>query len=237
VVTSLEFERILSATGPFGGHLARPSDEKEPSRKIAWFQCVGSRDVNLCDNGYCSSVCCMYAVKQTVIAREHSKRPLDCTVFFMDMRTHGKDFDRYYENAQKEGVNFIRSRVHSVDAVPGTDDLLVRYVDEEGHPEQEVFDLVVLSTGLEIDESVVALSKRLGIALDAYHFVQSDSFHPVNTSVSGIYACGAFTGPKDIPQSVMEASAAACSATEPLAVSRNTETQTNPNPRGARYQA
>ena len=224
VVTSMEFERILSATGPFGGHLARPSDEKEPG-KIAWFQCVGSRDVNLCDNGYCSSVCCMYALKQTVIAREHSKVPPDCAVFFMDMRTHGKDFDRYYENAQKEGVKFIRSRVHSVDALSGTDDLMVRYVDEEGHLEQEIFDMVILSTGLEIDENVIELSERLGVDLDPYHFTLSDSFHPVGTSIPGIYACGAFTGPKDIPQSVMEASAAACAATERLAPARNTETR------------
>ena len=224
VVTSLEFERILSATGPFMGHLRRPSDEKEPE-KIAWFQCVGSRDMNRCDNGYCSSVCCMYAVKQTVIAREHSKVPLDCSIFFMDMRTHGKDFDRYYENAKKEGVKFIRSRVHSVDSLPGTDDLLVRYVDDGGHLEKETFNMVVLSTGLEIDENVIELSRRLGIDLDQYHFTQSDSFHPVATSVPGIYACGAFTGPKDIPQSVMEASAAACAATERLAPVRNTETK------------
>jgi len=223
VVTSLEFERILSATGPFGGHLKRPSDEKEPER-IAWFQCVGSRDVNLCNNGYCSSVCCMYAVKQTVVAREHSKVPLDCAVFFMDMRTHGKDFDRYYENAKAEGVQFIRSRVHSVDALPGTDDLLVRYADEGGNLTKETFNMVVLSTGLEMDENVIELSNRLGIDLNSYHFTESDSFHPVSTSTPGIYACGAFTGPKDIPQSVMEASAAACAATEPLASARNTET-------------
>jgi len=224
VVTSLEFERILSATGPFMGHLSRPSDKKEPE-KIAWFQCVGSRDVNRCDNGYCSSVCCMYAVKQTVIAREHSKIPLDCSVFFMDMRTHGKDFDRYYENAQEEGVRFIRSRVHTVEQVPDTDDLSVIYVDERGHLQKEVFNMVVLSTGLEIDQDVVDLSRSLGIDLDEYHFTQSDSFHPVATSVPGIYACGAFTGPKDIPQSVMEASAAACAATQRLAEARNTQTK------------
>ena len=224
VVTSLEFERILSATGPFMGHLSRPSDKTEP-QKIAWFQCVGSRDVNRCDNGYCSSVCCMYAIKQTVIAREHSKIPLDCSVFFMDMRTHGKDFDRYYEHAQQDGVRFIRSRVHTVDGVPGSDDLAVMYVDEAGKLEKEVFNMVVLSTGLEVDGPVVDLAGRLGIDLDAYHFTQSDSFHPVATSVPGIYACGAFTGPKDIPQSVMEASAAACAATERLATARNTQTR------------
>ena len=224
VVTSLEFERILSATGPFMGHLVRPSDEKEPE-KIAWFQCVGSRDINRCDNGYCSSVCCMYAVKQTVIAREHSNVPLDCSVFFMDMRTQGKDFDRYYENAKKGGVKFIRSRVHTVDPLPGTDDVLVRYTEDDGLLREETFDMIVLSTGLEIDKNVVALSKRLGIDLDQYNFTKSDSFHPVVTSVPGIYACGAFTGPKDIPQSVIEASAAACAATERLAVSRNTQTR------------
>ena len=227
VVTSLEFERILSATGPFGGHLKRPSDETEPG-KIAWFQCVGSRDMNRCDNGYCSSVCCMYAVKQTVVAREHSKVPLDCSVFFMDMRTHGKDFDRYYENAKAEGVQFIRSRVHSVDAVPGTDDLSVRYVDDGGNLKLETFNMVVLSTGLEMDENVTLLSNRLEIDLDQYHFTETDSFHPVSTSIPGIYACGAFTGPKDIPQSVMEASAAACAATETLAPARNTETHAVP---------
>ena len=224
VVTSMEFERILSATGPFMGHLVRPSDKKEP-KKIAWLQCVGSRDINGCDNGYCSSVCCMYAIKQTVIAREHSKIPLDCSVFYMDMRTHGKDFDRYYENAKKTGVKFIRSRIHTVDPISGTDDVLVQYTEDDGVLKKETFDMFVLSTGLETDENVVALSDRLGVELDGYHFTQTDSFHPVATSVPGIYACGAFTGPKDIPLSVMEASAAACAATENLASARNTQTK------------
>jgi heterodisulfide reductase subunit A len=224
VVTSLEFERILSATGPFMGHLVRPSDEKEPN-KIGWLQCVGSRDVNRCDNGYCSSVCCMYAIKQTVIAREHSSVPLDCSVFYMDMRTHGKDFDRYYENAKKDGVKFARSRIHTVEPVPGTDDVSVTYTEDDGVLKEEIFDMFVLSTGLETDENVVALSERLGIELDKYNFTQTDSFHPVSTSVPGIYACGAFTGPKDIPLSVMEASAAACAATEKLASARNTQTR------------
>ena len=224
VVTSLEFERILSATGPFMGHLVRPSDNKEP-KKIAWFQCVGSRDINACDNGYCSSVCCMYAIKQTVIAREHSNVPLDCSVFFMDMRTHGKDFDRYYENAKNEGVKFIRSRIHTIDPIPGTDDVLVYYTEDDGILKEETFDMIVLSTGLETNENVVALSDRLGIELDSYHFTETDSYHPVSTSVPGIYACGAFTGPKDIPHSVMEASAAACVATENLASARNTQTK------------
>ena len=132
VVTSLEFERILSPTGPYGGHLKRPSDEKEPKR-IAWLQCVGSRDINRCDHGYCSSVCCMYATKEAVIAKEHAKGDLDCAIFFMDMRTHGKDFEKYYNDAKdKRGVRFIRSRVHTIDQVGDTGDLLLKYADERG---------------------------------------------------------------------------------------------------------
>jgi len=236
VVTSLEFERILSATGPYDGHLLRPSSmrgkhpDSRPPGKIAWLQCVGSRDINRCDNGYCSSVCCMVAVKQTVMAKEHSDTPLDCTVFYMDMRTQGKDFDRYYENAKTNGVRFIPTKIHTIDSMPESDDLLMRYVDEEGHPREETFDMVVLSTGLEVSRDAIELSKTLSIELDMFHFTRTDSFHPVNTSVPGIYACGVFTGPKDIPQSVMEASAAACAATENLAIARNTRTETLETP-------
>ena len=117
VVTCLEFERILSASGPFGGHLVRPSDHKEP-KKIAWLQCVGSRDVKY--HSYCSSVCCMYAIKEAVIAKEHCKQyDLDAAIFFMDMRTYGKDFEQYYNRAKEQGVRFIRSRIHTIDPAPG----------------------------------------------------------------------------------------------------------------------
>ena len=231
VVTSLEFERILSATGPYGGHLLRPSSkqtkkqtEKQPD-KIAWLQCVGSRETNRCGNGYCSSVCCMYAVKQSIMAKEHAGKPLDCAIFYMDMRTQGKDFDRYYEKAKQSGVRFIPSRIHTVEPVPGTDDLQLRYVEEDGTPKLETFDMVVLSTGLEISSDVKSLSNRIGIGLDTYGFIEASSFTPVSTTLPGIYACGAFTGPKDIPQSVMEASASACAATEKLASARNTCTK------------
>jgi len=132
VITSIEFERILSATGPTMGHLVRMSDKKEP-KKIAWFQCIGSRDMNRCDNSHCSSVCCMYAVKESVIAKEHAGGDLECTIFYMDMRTHGKDFEKFYNMAKdKHGVLFIRSRVHTVDPIPGSDDLQVRYVSDDG---------------------------------------------------------------------------------------------------------
>jgi heterodisulfide reductase subunit A-like polyferredoxin len=225
VVTSMEFERILSATGPYEGHLRRPSDLKEP-KKIAWLQCIGSRDINKCDNAYCSSFCCMYAIKEAIIAKEHASADLDTAIFFMDMRTHGKDFDRYYERAKKEiGVRFIRSRIHSIEpAGPGSDDLKLAYVDEDGKIKSEVFDLVVLSVGLVIPKSTRKLADKLGIILDKDGFTEASCFEPVSTSRPGIFACGAFTGPKDIPQSVRGASAASSECGALLAGSRNTLT-------------
>jgi heterodisulfide reductase subunit A len=224
VITSMEMERILSASGPTEGHLVRMSDKKEP-KKIAWFQCVGSRDLNRCDNSYCSSVCCMYAIKEAVIAKEHAPYELDCAIFYMDMRTHGKDFERFYNKAKADGVRFVRSRVHTIDPVPNSDDLSVRYVTEEGETVTETFDQVVLSIGLQTDPEVVALAERLGIELTPGNFSRTDTFTPVETSQKGIFVCGAFQGPKDIPQSVVDASAAASAAGEILAEARNTLTQ------------
>jgi heterodisulfide reductase subunit A2 len=225
VITSMEMERILSASGPTGGHLIRMSDHKEP-KKIAWFQCVGSRDLNRCDNAYCSSVCCMYAIKEAVIAKEHSGDDLECTIFFMDMRTHGKDFERFYNRAKEIGVRFVRSRVHSIDPIHDTDDLSVRYVTESGDLQTESFDQIVLSIGLQIDPKTIALAQNLGIELTDGNFCKTETFEPVETSRKGIYVCGAFQGPKDIPQSVIDASAAAASAGAALSLARNTQTQT-----------
>jgi len=222
VITSMEFERILSATGPYQGHLSRPSDKKEP-KKIAFFQCVGSRDINQCDHSYCSSVCCMYAIKEAVIAKEHAGADLDTAIFFMDMRTHGKDFDRYYNRAKDEaGVRFLRSRIHTIDEDPETHDLIIHYVDEKGNIQIETFDMIVLSVGLENPKSLVEMAERLNIELDQDHFVLTGSFSPVETSREGIYVCGAFQEPKDIPYSVMEASAAACDAMGDLSAARGT---------------
>ncbi|RJQ78926.1 MAG: FAD-dependent oxidoreductase [Desulfobacteraceae bacterium] len=229
VVTSLEFERMLSASGPYAGHLVRPSDHKEPKR-VAWLQCVGSRDINHCDNGYCSSVCCMYANKQAVIAKEHSRDNLEAVIFYMDMRTFGKDFDKYNLRAQDDhGVRFVRSRIHSV--YPDKDQRLrIVYATEAGTTAEEIFDLVVLSIGLTADPEAVQLAKRLGIELNSYGFVQTSGSAPVATSREGIYVCGAFQEPKDIPHSVMEASAAAACAGERLAEARWTLTQTRELP-------
>jgi heterodisulfide reductase subunit A len=224
-MTSMEFERILSASGPTMGHLVRLSDHKEP-KKIAWLQCVGSREINQCDHAYCSSVCCMYAIKEAVIAKEHSAEDLDCAIFFMDMRTHGKDFERYYDDAKnKHGIRFIRSRVHTVDTVPGKDDLSINYVTESGELKEEEFDLVVLSVGLETPPDLLETADKLDLDLTDGAFCRTDSFHPVASSKEGIYVCGAFQGPKDIPQSVIEASSAAAVAGAPLSPARNTLTK------------
>lgn len=225
VVTSMEFERLLSASGPTMGHLTRPSDHKEP-RKIAWLQCVGSRDIHHCDHPYCSGVCCMYAIKEAVIAKEHAHGGLDTAIFFMDMRTHGKDFERYYNRAKDQhGVRFLRSRVHSIESVPGTDDLEISYVTEQGAMESETFDMVVLSVGLETDKSVQDLAHRLDLKLNDNRFCETSSFDPVASSRPGVFVCGAFQAPKDIPQSVMEASAAAAAAGSFLSGARGSLTR------------
>ena len=226
VVTSEEFERILSASGPYFGHLMRPLDREEP-KKIAWLQCVGSRDTNRCGNGYCSSVCCMYAIKEAMIAKEHAHGELDCVIFNMDIRTFGKDYEKYYLRAKdKEGVRFSKARIHTITEVPETGDLQVMYVDEDGTQTQETFSMVVLSVGLGIPQSSVELARRLGIELNHYNFVATEPFAPVATTRPGIYTCGLFQGPKDIPGAVTEASAAACAAGGHLAEARGTDTET-----------
>jgi heterodisulfide reductase subunit A-like polyferredoxin len=218
VVTSMEFERMLSASGPWGGHLQRPSNEEEPI-KIAWLQCVGSRDTTV-DKGYCSSVCCMYATKQAVIAKEHSAI-VEPTIFFMDNRSYGKEFDRYIDRAEKQyGVRYVRSRVDKIDNEDGKP--VVRFEYEDGGFGREHFDLVVLSIGLGADAETVELLNKLEIDTDGYGFVAAPDFAPTSTSRPGVYAAGAIAGPKDIPESVTEASAAAAAAGAIVAPSRDT---------------
>ncbi|MHB8068992.1 MAG: FAD-dependent oxidoreductase, partial [Desulfobaccales bacterium] len=222
VVTSLEFERILSASGPFSGHLVRPSDHQEP-KKIAWLQCVGSRDVK--HHSYCSSICCMYAIKEAVIAKEHAPYDLDAAIFFMDMRTFGKDFEQYYNRARDEsGVRFIRSRIHTID--PAEDDrLLITYVDEKGVKQSETFDMVVLSVAMEVSPAAKQLAQTLEVEVNGHDFAATAPFTPVSTSRPGVYACGAMQGPKDIPESVMQASAAAGAVSATLGQARWTQTK------------
>ncbi len=226
VVTSDGFERILSAGGPYYGHIMRPLDRAEP-KSIAWLQCIGSRDTNQCGNGYCSSVCCMYATKEAMIAKEHIHGDLDAVVFNMDMRTYGKDYEKYFMRARdKEGVRYVKARVHTIDENHETGDLSVRYVDEEGKVCVDEFSMVVLSVGLTIPEDATRLADRLGVELNKYKYAKIDPLAPVETNQPGIYVCGVFQGPKDIPESVTEASAAACLAGADLSAARGTDVET-----------
>jgi len=221
VVTSIEFERMLSASGPNQGELLRPSDKKSP-RRIAWIQCIGSRDSN---HPYCSSVCCTYAVKEAIVAKEHVPFDLEETIFFMDMRTQGKDFDKFYERAKGEQIDFVRAKVYGVQELDGTGNLLLKYLGEDGKLTTSEFDLVVLSVGIQPSPKSIALAKELGIQLNPYGFCYTGMFSPVETSKPGVFVCGAFQGPKDIPETVMQASSSVAKSASLLSSARNTLTR------------
>ncbi|HEY3277800.1 MAG TPA: FAD-dependent oxidoreductase [Syntrophorhabdaceae bacterium] len=208
VVTSVEFERILSATGPTASVIMRPSDGKIP-KKIAFLQCVGSRDKV---NEYCSSVCCMYATKEAVIAKEH-QNDIEPTIFYMDVRAFGKGFDQYYERAKGDhGVRYVKSLVSRVLEDYETKDVEIVYVDEAGELQTESFDLVVLSVGMRPAEHLAGLASVLDLDLNEYGFIKTDRSNPLTTSRPGIYVSGACESPKDIPETVIQASGAACEA-------------------------
>jgi heterodisulfide reductase subunit A-like polyferredoxin len=222
VITALQFERLLAASGPTFGHVRRPSDDTAPKR-VAFLQCVGSRDQS---HDYCSAVCCMYATKEAIMAKEHEPG-LDVQVFMMDMRAFSKGYWSYFERARdRYGVRYTRCRISTLHEDPHSRDLFVRYQDEEGQLHRERFDLVVLSVGMEIAEPVRALGQRLGIELDEYGFCHTVQFNPLETSRPGIYAVGPFREPKDIPESVIEASGAAAAAATRIGEARFSLTTT-----------
>jgi heterodisulfide reductase subunit A len=211
VVTSMEFERMLSASGPTQGHVLRPSDETEPGR-VAFLQCVGSRDLQV-SQPYCSAVCCMQAVKDTIILAEHAP-DVSVTIFNMDIRAQGKEFDKFIQRAQTDyAARLVRARVSAVEIDPANDNLHIKYDPNDGGPlRDEEFDMVVLSVGLRTSEQVKRLAKKLGVELGENGFVKASPFDPVLTSRDGIYTCGTLTGPRDIPETVMQASGAAGAA-------------------------
>jgi heterodisulfide reductase subunit A len=220
VVTSLEYERILSAAGPYQGHIQRLSDGKKPHR-IAWIQCVGSREAHF-GRPHCSSVCCMYATKQAIITKEH-EADIDTTVFYIDMRAHGKGFERFYERAKSQyGVRYIRSLVSRVVPNPEDNTLRLSYAPEGERVRHEEFDMVVLSIGLCPNKTAVDLAKKIGVEVNENGFCITDPLDAVATSRPGIYVCGALQGPKDIPDSVQQGSGAAEKATALLSEVRGT---------------
>jgi heterodisulfide reductase subunit A len=207
VLSALEFERMVSLAGTGVAHLARPSDDQAP-RRIAFVHCVGSRD-NLCGAGYCSSACCMYTAKQVALAKKLDPN-LEVTVFFMDLRAFGKDFEAYLDGVRAlPGVTYRRAMPSSVHEDPQSHNLRLTYAGEDGRLHEDAFDLLVLAIGFAPPQGAQALAQELGIALNDYGFAQTDGYHPARTTRPGIFVAGAFREPKDIPETVAEAAGAA----------------------------
>jgi len=220
VVTAPEFERVLSASGPFSGRVLRPSDQAEP-KKVAWVLCAGSRQMKEGGKAYCSAVCCMYSIKEAIIAKEHAEA-IECHVYYMDIRAYGKDFDAYYERAiGMAGIEFRRARLSEIEEVPGSHDLRVKYVDEQDRVREEIYDLVVLSTGLVSGAANPELSRVAGVELNRYGFLAGDTLVAERTSVPGIFVCGTGSAPRNIPESVTTASASAAYASALLKEERS----------------
>ncbi len=207
VVTSMDYERLLSATGPYEGEVLRASDKKHP-KKIAWIQCVGSRQVIEGGNSYCSGVCCTYTQKQVILTKDHEAETA-CTVFHNDIRSHGKDFERYYQRAEQlPGVRFIRSYTSITREIPESKNVVVRYATNNDGVKEEEFDMVVLSIGLNPPADNEDLAGKFGIGLNPHGFNKAKNENPMETTRPGIFVSGAFQGPTDIPESVFSASGA-----------------------------
>jgi heterodisulfide reductase subunit A len=207
VVTSMDYERLLCSTGPYQGEILRASDKKHP-HKIAWIQCVGSRRVTPGDNSYCSAVCCTYTQKQVILTKDHDAGA-ECTIFHNDIRSYGKDFERYYERTEQlPGVRFIRSYVSIVKEDPETKNITIRYSTPEDGVKDEEFDMVVLSVGLNPPADAKVLAEKYGIRLNSYDFCDLNLVNPMATNRPGIFVSGGFQGPIDIPESVFSASGA-----------------------------
>jgi heterodisulfide reductase subunit A len=221
VVTSVQFERILSASGPYMGEVKRPVDERHP-KKVAWIQCVGSRDFRNA-NPWCSSVCCMYATKQAVIAKEHDSN-IAPVIFYMEMRAFGKDFDKYVDRAKNEyGVEYKRAMISDIKEEAGTHNLIIRYAQENGEIIDEIYDMVVLSIGFQPRADAIEMAKTYGITPNDYGFARTTTFQPVDTDAEGIYVTGIYQGPKDIPETVVQGSAVAGRVMSLLGEARGTE--------------
>jgi heterodisulfide reductase subunit A len=232
VVTSLEYERMLSPGGPTHGHLEKLSDGRPPE-KIAWIQCVGSRNTNRSANGYCSSVCCMYAMKQALITAAHIPGRGEQTIFNMDVRCHGKEFERYYDYAKNNGLRFVRARPHTIEPGPDGSGVMMTYTTEDGRQLKESFDMAVLSIGMGAPADALDLAAKSGIELTSYSFAKTGSFNPVAASRPGIFVGGTFKAPMNIPSAVAQASAAAAEAARALIAAKGTLTREKQYPEEA----
>lgn len=225
VVTSMDYERLMCATGPYDGEILRASDKKRP-QKIAWIQCVGSRQVNPPGgNSYCSAVCCTYTQKQVILTKDHYAEA-ECTIFHNDIRSYGKDFERFFQRAERlAGVRFIRSYASIVKEDPKTKHVTIRYSTLEDGAREEEFDMVVLAVGLNPPADVKSLAAKFGVELNSHGFCKTNPANPLETSRPGVFTSGAFKGPLDIPESVFGASGAGSQCGELLDYRRGKLTQ------------
>lgn len=207
VVTSMDYERLLCSTGPYGGEVLRASDKKHP-HKLAWIQCVGSRQVIEGGNSYCSSVCCTYTQKHVILTKDHDA-DAECTIFHNDIRSYGKDFERFYQRTESlPGIRFIRAYPSIVREDPITKNVTIRYSTPDEGIKEEEFDMVILSVGMDPPKNVQAISNTFGIELESHNFCKIEPTNPIATNVPGIFVSGGLQGPIDIPESVFSASGA-----------------------------
>jgi heterodisulfide reductase subunit A len=214
VITSMQYERMASRSGPTEGVVRRRSDGAVPKR-IAWLQCVGSRDQR---NPYCSTICCMYATKEAVLAKQRIP-DVECHIFTMDERAFNKEYNQYYLQAREDhGVRYTRARISAVDEDPVTGEIILRYPGGREHAEsssgqgpvrEERFDLLVLAVGIRPPAEAIEIARLLGIELNEYGFCTTDKFAPLATSRPGVFVCGAFASPKEIAETILDASGAA----------------------------
>ncbi len=227
VVQAMQYERLASRSGPTEGIITRPSDGKQPS-SIAWLQCIGSRDQ---ENPFCSSICCMYATKEAILAKQRLGKDVDCSVFIMDERAFNKEYSAYFSKAREQhGIEYNHCRVSEIREDPQSGDLLVQYATPNGELHQEKFEMVVLATGLQPPESAKYLADNLGIELNKYGFCQTDKFTPLQTTRPGVYVCGAFSSPKEIVETIIDASGAAAEVMRLLNDRLHTHEYTRENP-------
>ncbi len=206
VLSAMQYERYASRSGPTEGILQRPSDDKRP-KSIAWLQCIGSRDQN---NEYCSSICCMYATKEAILAKQRLGEDIACRVFIMDERAFNKEYSTYFDNARdKHHIEYTRCRVSGIQEDPQTNDLILHFADPNGRPQKETFEMVVLATGLQPPDNAAQIARMLNIELNEYGFCETDKFHPLQTTRPGVFVCGAFSSPKEIVETIIDASGAA----------------------------
>ena len=227
VIDAMKYERLASRSGPTEGIVKRPSDGSQP-RTIAWLQCIGSRDQQ---NSYCSSICCMYATKEAMLAKQRLGEEIDCAVFIMDERAFNKEYSTYFARArQHHGIRYIRCRVSAIHEDPATGDLILQYAAPDGQVQQEKFDMVVLATGLQPPDSARHFTNMLDLDLNEYGFCETHKFTPLQTTHSGVFVCGAFSSPKEISETIIDASGAAAEVMRLLNLRLNTHPYTREHP-------